>query len=280
MAQSVRSVFGTFLVPESIPVPVKLAFTSDLHLPTTPRDVIAELARQIAGFAPDAVAVAGDIGESLADIQECLCIIKQAVTCPVLVVAGNHDLWSQEYRKNTKRRWRDELPEIVGKADCIWLEGESHIIQGVALAGSIAWYDYSAADPRFSELPAETFASNKRYYNPDAVLIEWSYSDPEFARLVGESEVRQTIVFTHVPLLECQMCRKPQDEQWGFTNAYFGNLTLGEQVIQRKKVTHIISGHTRVGRHALVKLTDGRTIEARVLESHYGKPVWHRLIVD
>ncbi len=271
---------------------VKLAFTSDLHLSITPRDVIVELAEQIAVFAPEAVAVAGDIGESLAAIEECLTILKQTTKCPVLAVAGNHDLWDQGFPKNTERRWRDELPEAVRRADCVWLEGESHIINGIALAGSIAWYDYSAADPRFKDLPAETFAENKRYFNPDAYLIEWRYTDPQFAQLVSEPflatldrleadpAVRQTIVFTHVPLLECQMCRKPQDEQWGFTNAYFGNLTLGEQVIQRRKVSHIISGHTHVGRHALARLTDGRTIEARVLESHYGHPVWHHLILD
>jgi hypothetical protein len=265
---------------------VRVAFTSDLHLPITPATVLARLAQEIAGFAPDAVAIAGDIGESLADITACLRIIKNAVSCPVLVVAGNHDLWIPEPPRDNWRRWQDEVPAAVSRANCVWLEGNAHLLGDIALAGSIAWYDYSAADPRFKEEPPLTFAQNKRYYNPDALLIDWAYTDPEFASLVSgpllqtldrletDPGVRQTIVFTHVPLLECQMCRKPDDREWGFTNAYFGNLTLGDQVIQRRKVTHIISGHTHVGRHALVKLTDGRSLEARVLPSHYGKPAW------
>jgi hypothetical protein len=30
----------------------------------------------------------------------------------------------------------------------------------------------------------------------------------------------------------------------------------------------------------MVKLTDGRTIEARVLDSQYGAPVWHGLTLS
>jgi hypothetical protein len=39
--------------------------------------------------------------------------------------------------------------------------------------------------------------------------------------------VRRTVVVTHVPLLECQMSHKPGGIDWGFSNAYFSNLTLG-----------------------------------------------------
>jgi len=39
-------------------------------------------------------------------------------------------------------------------------------------------------------------------------------------------------------------------------------------------VTHIISGHTHVGRESLVKLTDGRTIHCWVLNSHCSRPAW------
>ena len=54
------------------------------------------------------------------------------------------------------------------------------------------------------------------------------------------------------------MCRKPNNRDWGFSNAYFGNLTLGAQVLERQKVSHVISGHTHVGRNAHLRLADGR----------------------
>jgi 3',5'-cyclic AMP phosphodiesterase CpdA len=273
---------------------VKIAFTSDLHLPITNATVIADLAREMDSLAPDAVAILGDIGESLAAIEQCLATVKGLVDCPVLVVAGNHDLWLPERspgRMDSAFRFREELPQLVESGGCIWLEGKSTIIDGVAVAGTIAWYDYSAVDPSIRET-AEVFAQKKRYYNMDALRIDWPYTDPDFAalasgpflatldRLEADPAVRQTVVVTHVPLLDCQMCRKPNDREWGFSNAYFGNLTLGEQVIQRKKVTHIVSGHTHVGRHALVKLSDGRTVDARVLDSQYGRPAWYGLALE
>jgi hypothetical protein len=273
---------------------VKIALTSDLHLPITSADAILQLAGDIAAFSPDVVAVLGDIGESLTNIEQCLKYIKASLACPVLVVAGNHDLWLTPhvaYGGDSRTRWLEDLPHAVESAGCIWLEGQAFISNGVAVAGTIAWYDYSAVDPSIQDT-VEGFAQKKRYYNMDALRIDWPYTDPDFAALVSgpflatldrleaDSAVRQTIVVTHVPLLECQMCRKPHDREWGFSNAYFGNLTLGAHVIQRKKVTRIISGHTHVGCHAVVELVDGRTIDARVIDSQYGRPAWEGIIVE
>lgn len=267
---------------------MKAAFTSDLHLPITSSDAIVQLAGDIAEYSPDVCCVLGDIGESLAKITSCLKILKSVIACPILVVAGNHDLWlppNELFSGDSSERWQSELPAAVAAADCTWSEGQSFIKDGVALAGSIAWYDYSAADPSI-QADEEMFRRQKRHYNVDALRVVWQHTDPEFAAMVGQGllakldeleadpEVRQTVVYTHVPLLECQMCRKPEDYQWGFSNAYFGNLTLGGQVLQRRKVTHIVSGHTHIGRHAQAKLTDGRILDARVLNSQYGQPAW------
>ena len=267
---------------------IKLAFTSDLHLPITPATAIVDLAGDIAAFKPDAFAVLGDIGESPGHVKNCLNILKDLLPCPIFVVAGNHDLWlptNCSSQGDSSNLFHRHLPDLVQAIKCIWLEGNGYVLGGIGLVGTIAWYDYSAADASIQATP-EIFARLKRNFNMDADRVHWAHSDPEFAELVAgpflatldrleaDPSIRQTVVFTHVPLLECQMCRKPNDATWSFSNAYFGNLTLGEKVIQRKKVTHIISGHTHVGRHAVVKLTDGRALEARVLDSQYGKPVW------
>jgi predicted phosphodiesterase len=277
---------------------VKLAFTSDLHLPLTSAEVLTDFAEDIARQEPDVLAIAGDIGETALDpqgcvhVELCLNLFTSFLTCPVLVVAGNHDLWVLGKRRNASVRiWQTDLPAAVERAGCIWLEGQAHVVGNVALAGTIAWYDYSAADPTI-EASAATFAERKYEFNKDADRIDWPWTDLEFASMVAEPflktldrleadpAIRQTVVFTHVPLLECQMCRKPENRDWGFSNAYFGNLTLGAEVIQRRKVTHIVSGHTHVPRHALVKLTDGRTLDARVLNSQYGRPAWETITLD
>ena len=262
-----------------------LAFTADLHLPITDATAIAGLAREVAECRPRAFVIAGDIGESLPHIEQCLATVKGLVDCPVLVLAGNHDLWvPQGLAGNSDKIFREELPRVVAEAGCEWLEGKAVVFDGVAVAGTIAWYDYSAADPA---IPAtkKIFAEDKRYFNNDAFRIQWRHTDESFCqavagpflttldRLEADPAVRQVVVATHVPLLECQMCRKPGDVTWGFSNAYFGNLTLGQEVLKRRKVTHIISGHTHVGREGLVN-RDGGTVDARVIDSQYGNPVW------
>ena len=70
------------------------------------------------------------------------------------------------------------------------------------------------------------------------------------------------------------MCRDSTNGDWAFTNAYFGNLTLGAEVLARAKVTHIISGHTHVERRGRVARPDRRSIEACVIPSHYNAPRW------
>ena len=148
----------------------------------------------------------------------------------------------------------------------------------------------SAADAGV-KVSAQTFADNKRFYNMDALLIDWQWTDPQFAELVAgpflatldrleaDAAVRQTVVVTHVPTLECQMCRNSGNPDWAFSNAYFGNLTLGDKILQRKKVTRIISGHTHVGLRGQATTPDGRIVEAQVLASHYGKPVWEPVLL-
>src|SRR5262245_28311236 len=153
----------------SLIVPImNLAITSDLHLPITPSSAIRALAYEVAAFGPDAFVVAGDVAESLADLERCLGILKREVSCPILVLAGNHDLWARD--AGSRRKWEELISETVRKAGCVWLEKTTFVKDGVGVAGSIGWYDYSAADPSV-KLPPEVFAREKRHYNPDGYLL-------------------------------------------------------------------------------------------------------------
>jgi hypothetical protein len=261
----------------------RLAVTSDLHLPITPPATLADLAGAIAEFSPHALVIAGDVAESLKDTAYCLELFRQIVPCAVWVLPGNHDLWARDARST--RLWHQLLPETARQAGCQWLEGSAFVQDGVAVAGTIAWYDYSAADPQVGATPA-IYASEKRHVNPDGMYIDWEWNDPQFAaliaqpflatldRLEADDSVRQMVVVTHVPVLECQMCRRPDNPRWSFSNAYFGNLTLGQQILQRSKVTHIVSGHTHVELYGKVRGAAGQTVHAWVLGSEYRWPAW------
>jgi 3',5'-cyclic AMP phosphodiesterase CpdA len=252
-----------------------------LHFPKTPADAVRAVVREINEYRPDVLAIAGDMGESLADTEACLALFR-TVRCPVLVLAGNHDLFANG--ESSQRLWEERLPEAVRRLGYHWLEGRAFVKHGVAVLGTIAWYDYSAADPTI-QASAQTFAREKRYFTHDH-RIDWKWTDIEFAdrisrrflgeldRLEADPSVSQIVVVTHVPVLECQIPRKPANRDWGFANAFFGNLTLGKEVLGRRKVSGVISGHTHVGREEQVRLPDGRRIDVRVVGSKYGDPKW------
>jgi hypothetical protein len=263
-------------------VAVKLAFTSDLHLPITKNEAITALGRTVQTFEPQAFIVAGDVGESLADLKRGLQLLREQVRCPIWVLAGNHDLWARP-PYDSRQLWLKQVPATVRATDCQWLEGTSFVVDGVAFAGTIAWYDYSAADPSVRASALE-FAQQKFHYNADALRIDWEWSDPEFAERVcvpfvarldhleSDPSVRHIVVVTHVPIVEEQMHRDPSDRRWAFSNAYFGNLTLGRKVVAYRKVSHIISGHTHCGKTAVVERPDGPPILVYVVPSDYEEP--------
>jgi hypothetical protein len=115
---------------------VKLAITSDLHLPITKAEAITALGRQIKAFGPQPLIVAGDVGESLADVQRGLHLLREQVHCPIWVLAGNHDLWARP-PYDSRQLWLEQIPAAVRAAGCQWLEGVSFVLDGVAVTGTI-----------------------------------------------------------------------------------------------------------------------------------------------
>jgi hypothetical protein len=265
---------------------IKLAITSDLYLPVTPVDQLTGLARQMAGFSPDAAILAGDLAESLHDLVSCLKLFRQALSCPIWVLPGDHDFWARP-PYDSSRLWRGLIPESVAANRCQYLEGGSFVHNGIAVAGTVAWYDYSSATLA-GILSDMEFAQQKYLYNADALRIDWEWTDPEFAGLVSapflamldhlekDPGVRQTIVVTHFPILEQQL---PRDTVKGLASAYLGNLTLGKKVLARSKVSHIISGHAHIAREYRLERPGGAAVEVRVLPGDYEKPAWLGLTI-
>src|SRR5260370_7498489 len=75
---------------------LKLAFASDLHLPITSHAAIANLARDIAQYGPEALFLAGDIAESLHHLRECLRLARQHIAPKIFVLPANHDLSARD----------------------------------------------------------------------------------------------------------------------------------------------------------------------------------------
>jgi hypothetical protein len=265
---------------------VKLALTSDLNLSVAPADRVAQLARQMAAFSPDAVVVAGDLAESLSDLTRCLKLLREPLRCPIWVLPGDHDFWARP-PYDSRRLFRDLLPQAVTRAGCSWLEGTAFVLNGVAVAGTVAWYDYSTAGMAGMVSDLE-FAQKKYLYNADALRIDWEWADPEFAGIVAapflatldhlqqDPAVRSIVVVTHFPILEQQLDRERLP---GFTSAYAGNLTLGKKALAYSKVAHAIAGHTHSPRESRVLRDNGAPVAVRVLPGDYEQPAWWGLTV-
>lgn len=123
-------------------------------------------------------------------------------------------------------------------------------------------------DPRGSLTPPDAIASLA-----DALM-------ERLTRVAADPTVRSIVVVTHVPVVEAQMVRRPDDPRWSFSNAYFGHLTLGARVVSEPKVRAIVSGHTHCAVRALHDRPDARggPIDVRVVGSDYGAPTF--VVID
>jgi 3',5'-cyclic AMP phosphodiesterase CpdA len=272
----------------------RVVVTSDLHLGITPEDAVRALAERIADERPDLTVLAGDLGERLDNFLRCLGHFAR-LPGQVAVLAGNHDVWARHHH-GSQSLFERELPQATKEVGFLWLEDASWRQVGsptggydLAVLGSLAWYDYSAADPAHPPMPPEWYAANKGRYNMDAHLIDWSWSDVDLSNRLGDGlaarlaeveadpTVRTVLVVTHVPLVEAQISRKPGDRRWGISNAYFGNLTTGARVLAFPKVAAIVSGHTHVGKDAIIPHPAGASgphpdVHVSVVPSDYGTP--------
>lgn len=262
----------------------RIIVTSDLHLGITTEQEIRTLAEQIAAAQPDLTVLAGDLGEGLTNIRACLRLFAQ-LPGQVAVLMGNHDVWAYQHQA-TQTLWVELLPQMVRDAGMLWLEESAWICDGVALVGSMTWYDYSAVDPAVRPHAAAWFARHKRRINNDARFVTWTWSDPEAARILGDAlhervrtleddpTVRAVMIVTHVPIFRAQMLSKPGDRLWGISNAYFGNLTLGARLIGMSKLRRVVSGHTHCGREEVVERPDLPSLPVSVVASDYHRPAY------
>jgi len=264
----------------------RIIVTSDIHLGITSLPRVMQLVSDIRKARPDAVAIAGDIGEGVENIELVLDEFKH-LGIPVAACAGNHDVWNHDKKTPSERVWTSMLPKIAKRTDTTWLENENLIVGDVAIVGSTAWYDYSAQDPAFISTPDETWL-RKAEFDADAWMCDWPWNDVEFCKMVEPGfrerlksaqenpDVKKIIVVTHSPIFEEQIKRKPGNFKWGFSNAYYGNLTFGEIVKEFSKVKWAVAGHTHAGMEGSVDVS-GRLIRVVTLDSQYNDPIFETI---
>jgi hypothetical protein len=265
----------------------RIAVSSDLHFDLTraltPPEAVARTVEEMFAARPDAIVIAGDIGHPLANFRSCLELFARRGV-PVGVVCGNHDVWRDE-AFDSATLWRETLPGAVRERGLVWLETDAIRLGSVALVGTMAWYDYSAAELSLGKNEAY-FAAVKPQLSNDAYWIDWPLSDVEVATLLrlglverlqlldADPGIERVAVFTHVPLLVEQLRRDSSDVRFAVANAFFGNLRTGRDVSRFRKVTTVVSGHTHFAKSARVVRSGMPDIQALSVGGDYGGPAW------
>lgn len=251
--------------------PLRIALTADLHYGTrhTAGNVATlELATYLFEHPPDVLILAGDIGAG-DEFGRCLDLFA-GHTCLKALVPGNHDVWvtSTDPRGDSLRVYQSVLPELAAERGFHYLDHGPLLLpeSGLAIAGSMNWYDYSWALDELKEATPdwETRLRSKKFVrgrHNDANYVRWPYTDESFTAEAVEAFVRhldeglaqmdRAIVVTHHPPVRPLLYPAPEplgldDLLW---RAFSGNRRLEEALEERaERVSHVFCGHTHYAR--------------------------------
>lgn len=274
--------------------PMRILVTADLHYRPSQRDIYLAFARWVEAQRPDCFIISGDAGHPLRLYRRALQLFA-GLSCPRLLVPGNHDLYRGEYDSRTL--WETVLPGTARDEGFVWLEdsvvtlplvsrggaeaGGGAPLQ-IGICGTMAWYDYSSRYPDLGYTD-DDYRHLKGMVNHDADYIDWPWSDVAMARflsrrfgerllrLVRDPAVRQILVATHMPVFRQAVPRHDESSTWRLLSAYMGNLTLGGLLRETPKVTHVVSGHIHRPGRWIVAGQYG-PIDFRLVGSQKGEP--------
>lgn len=266
-----------------------LLVTSDLNLSASSEDQIVSLAQKMASQSPSAVVIAGNLGESVEDLRNVLTLFKKHLACPLAFVPGNQDLFFQE-NLSSHDLWTHGLRREVEALGVKYLQGSTMELSGAVVTGTIGWYDYSTALAEMRQTQEYWIQSKLENNVPDALRIDWEWSDPEFATLVSRSLeatldsletdplTREVVVVSHFPVFEWQLPtlvsgRQGEDFQ-RIIRAYQGNLNLGQEILQRSKVTCVASGHVGIHGRKSIHRANGQPVQSYLTGSTPTHPAY------
>ena len=252
--------------------PLRIAVTADLHYGT--RHASGNRAtEQLAGFLesqrPDVILLAGDVGAG-EDFERALALFDR-IDCVKAVVPGNHDIWVKSFdtRGDSRVVYEEYLPRVSREHGFHYLDhGPLELpASGVALVGSINWYDYTW-DHELLKLAAadwEDRLRTKRFSrgtHNDSNFVKWDWNDLTFTshvfdRLASHLEhalERQphALVVTHHPPIRGLLYDTPEPPPLDglLWRAFSGNTRVEELLLRYSdRIPAVWCGHTHSARY-------------------------------
>jgi predicted phosphohydrolase len=253
------------------PRSLRIAITADLHYGTrhTAGNLATlELVTHLFEHQPDVLILAGDIGAG-DEFARCLDLFAP-LTCLKALVPGNHDIWvsSVDPRGDSYRVYQQVLPQLAAERGFHYLDHSPLLLpeSGLAIAGSINWYDWTWAIDQLREATPDWAERlrNKRFVrgrHNDANFVRWPFDDTSFTTEVVDTLVRhldeslakldRAIVVTHHPPF--RDLNYPERTQPGIDallwKAFSGNVKLENALAQRAdRIDFAFCGHTHFAR--------------------------------
>jgi predicted phosphohydrolase len=250
---------------------MRFAITADLHWGhKRGREATQLLCDFLRDQPPDLLIIAGDVGVA-AHFGDCLALFDD-LPCKKALVPGNHDIWVEENdpRGDSLDVYRQVLPQVCAEHGFHYLDDGPLLLSdmGLALAGSINWYDYSWSLDRLRlEMPdweerlrTKTFGRGR---HNDARYVRWSLDDVRFtAEVVARLErhlqaalakADKVIVVTHHPAFyDLSFPRSgPPGPEGLLWDAFAGNAALEAVLVRHaSRVPFAFSGHTHRARES------------------------------
>lgn len=171
---------------------LRVAVTADLHYGPRHADGAAAtlaLAAELYHDPPDLFLLAGDIGAG-DEFTRCLDLFAD-LPCRKALVPGNHDIWVRpdDARGDSLAVYHDHLPRLADERGFHYLDHGPLVRPdaGLAVVGSMNWYDYSWAADRLPGVAADwrDRLRTKRFTrgrHNDANFVRWGTDDAGFTR--------------------------------------------------------------------------------------------------
>lgn len=249
---------------------MRMYFASDLHYGVDSEGDAA--VRALAGHLQppragkdDALVLVGDLAKDDATVRECLALFA---TFPgrKYAVAGNHDVWVDGESSWTRYR---RLSRLFRAAGFVPLEDGPAVVDGVGIAGSMGWYDYSFRDADlripYAAYRAKTYPGKPGPVWNDALLVSWGMTDEEMTSWQAERLERhlasldgcreKILAIHHVPtkrLLYHPRWLVPREIR--FANAFLGSERFA-RIACAHGVDFVVNGHIHLAGMATIGAT-------------------------
>jgi 3',5'-cyclic AMP phosphodiesterase CpdA len=248
---------------------MRLAITADLHWGHQRGDEATLLLRDfLQAEPPDVLILGGDVGAA-EHFAGCLALFD-SLSCRKALVPGNHDIWVEDRdpRGDSLEVYQAHLPRLCAAHGFHYLDQGPLLLPeaGLALAGSINWYDYSwSLDQLRQHVPnwedrlrIKTFSRGR---HNDARFVRWPLDDVRFTADVvaaferhlqeALAQAGQAIVVTHHPAFQGLSFPRsgPPSEDGLLWDAFAGNSALPALLARHAaRVPFIFCGHTHRAR--------------------------------